>query len=123
MGTHWTLILIAALANVALNLCLKKAGQGLDTSSIGTIAIGVLRSGWMWLAGISAVILLSAFVAAIRTYSLSLTYTAVTAIAMVTLTAIGAALQTEQINLLRIAGLTLIVLGLVVSAIASAALD
>lgn len=115
---HWLLIFIAAGSNVALNLLLKKGGQGLDTSGLGPLVLSILKSGWMWLAVISAVALLSAFVAAIRIYSLSLTYTAVTALAMVTLTIIGAMFQHEAIGLTRVAGLGLIVAGLAVTAMA-----
>lgn len=116
---HWTLILIAAGANVALNLLLREGGRALDTSSLRQLLISIVLSPWMWLAVLSAGVLLTAFVAAVREYSLSLTYTAVTALAMVALTAIGAALQHEQVSLMRVAGLMLIVAGLVVTARAS----
>lgn len=115
---HWLLIIIAAGSNVALNLFLKKGGQGLDTSGLVQLILSILKSGWMWLAVISAVSLLTAFVAAIRLYSLSMTYTAVTALAMVTLTVIGAMFQHEVVNMTRVAGLGLIVAGLVVTALA-----
>lgn len=115
---HWLLILIAAGANVALNICLKKGGQGLDISSPWTIAMSVLTSGWMWLAVLSAGFLLTAFVAAIRIYSLSLTYTAVTSLAMVLLTTIGVLLHQESVSPARIGGLGLIIAGLAVTAMA-----
>ena len=118
MMNHWLLIFIAAGANVALNLFLKKGGQSLDTATLGRLVLWILSSGWMWLAVISAAALLTAFVSAIRVYSLSLTYTAVTALAMVTLTLIGALFQQEVIGLTRVAGLGLIVAGLVVTAMA-----
>lgn len=115
---HWILILIAAGANVALNLCLKKGAQGLNPSGPWSLALSVLTSGWMWLSVISAAVLLGAFVTAIRHYSLSLTYTAVTALAMVSLTMIGIGLQQETASLARIAGLGLIIAGLALSALA-----
>lgn len=118
MTTHWLLILVAAVSNVALNLCLKKGGVGLNVSSPWTIILSILTSGWMWLAVLSAGVLLTSFVAAIRLYSLSLTYTAVTALAMVMLTVIGVLLQQESINTARIAGLALIIAGLAVTALA-----
>lgn len=108
---HWILIIVAAGSNVALNLFLKKGGQGLDTSGLLPLILSILKSGWMWLAVFSAVALLTAFVSAIRIYSLSLTYTAVTALAMVTLTMIGALFQQEVIGLTRVAGLGLIIAG------------
>jgi multidrug transporter EmrE-like cation transporter len=118
MTSHWSLILIAAAANVALNLCLKQGGRGLDTSGLLALVRSLALSPWIWLACLSAAVLLTAFVAAIRVYSLSLTYTAVTAIAMVALTAIGVALQQEQITLLRGLGLAFIVGGLLLTAAA-----
>ncbi|MFC0199746.1 hypothetical protein [Paracoccus rhizosphaerae] len=82
--------------------------------------MSIITSGWMWLAVLSAGFLLTAFVAAIRLYSLSLTYTAVTALAMVLLTMIGVLLHQESINLARIAGLALIIVGLAVTTMAGA---
>lgn len=116
---HWTLIVTAAGANVALNLLLKKGGQHLDTSNVGALVLSILGSTWMWMAVISAGLLLTAFVAAIRLYSLSLTYTAVTALAMVSLTVIDALIQQETIGVGRSLGLGLIVSGLLVTAFAT----
>lgn len=116
--THWLLILIAAVSNVALNLCLKKGGAGLNVSSPWALLLSILTSGWMWLAVLSAGVLLTAFVAAIRQYSLSLTYTAVTALAMVMLTVIGVLLQQESVNTARVTGLGLIIAGLAITAFA-----
>lgn len=117
--SHWLLIFIAAGSNVALNLFLKQGGGGLDTSTPRALIWSIMSSGWMWLAVLSAVCLLTAFVSAIRLYSLSLTYTAVTAMAMVALTVIGALFQHETINAARVLGLGLIIAGLAVSAMAS----
>ncbi|KAA0969344.1 hypothetical protein FPY71_12365 [Aureimonas fodinaquatilis] len=114
--THWTLIFVAAAANVVLNLCLKQTGQSVNPESLKSIIISLLMSPWSWLAGISAVILLTAFVAAVRQYSLSLTYTAVTALAMVALTVVSVALRYESISTTRVAGLTFIIVGLALSA-------
>ena len=118
MINHLGLILIAACANVALNLLLKQGARGLDTSGLVPLIGSLILSIWFWLACLSAAVLLTAFVTAIRSYSLSLTYTAVTALAMVALTLLGVAMQTEQVSLLRGVGLTLIVSGLVVTALA-----
>ena len=117
--THWALILTAAGSNVALNLFLKKAGQGLDASSAKALALSILSSGWIWMAVLSGGLLLATFVTAIRSYSLSLTYTAITAMAMVALTIIDSFFLQESVSGVRIAGLTLIVLGLVLSSIAT----
>lgn len=116
---HWALILTAAGANVALNLFLKKGGQLIDTSSPKAFILSILSSGWIWLAVFSGGLLLAAFVTAIRSYSLSLTYTAITAIAMVTLTVIDSFILQETMSSLRVAGLTLIVAGLLLTSAAA----
>lgn len=118
---HWGLILTAASANVVLNLSLHRLARGVDVESARSLVASALLSAWFWLSFLSAVILLGAFLVAIRSFSLSLTYTAVTATAMVALTTIGAVWQMETINAMRILGLTLIVVGLLVSAFADAA--
>lgn len=116
--THWALIIIAASANIALNLALRQLGRGLNTDSLGSILLGLVISPWAWASALCAGVLLTAFVAAIRIYSLSLTYSAVTAIAMVGLTAVSVALQYETLSTVRVVGLSLIVAGILVSAMA-----
>lgn len=114
--THWTLILIAAGANILLNLCLRQTGRSINTETLASIVAGLILSPWAWASCLCAGVLLTAFVAAIRLYSLSLTYTAVTAIAMVGLTVVSVALQIETVSAMRVLGLTLIVAGILVSA-------
>ncbi|MEP1202180.1 MULTISPECIES: hypothetical protein [Rhodobacterales] len=116
--THWTLILIAACANVALNLFLRQTGRGLNTGSLGEIILSLLVSPWAWLSVMSAAVLLGAFVAAIRVYSLSLTYAAVTSIAMVALTVVGVVWHMEVLSTTRVLGLGLIISGILLSAFA-----
>jgi multidrug transporter EmrE-like cation transporter len=116
---HWTLILIAAMANVVLNLSLRQTARSYMPGSLGETLASVLLSPWAWLSVLSGAILVGTFAVAIRSFSLSLTYTAITAIAMVSLTLIGALLQYETVNLGRAVGLTLIVTGLVISALAT----
>lgn len=113
---HWALILLAASANVVLTLCLRQAARSYAPG--GPLA-GPLLSPWAWLSVLSAAVLLGTFMVAIRSFSLSLTYTAITAIVMVSLTLIGVVLQHETVNLGRALGLGLIVTGLVVSALAT----
>lgn len=116
--SHWLLIVIAAGSNIILNLSLMKGGKNLDLSNPLSLLLSILMSGWMWLSVLSALCLLAAFISAVRMYSLSLTYTAVTALAMVALTAIGILFQHENVSAGRGAGLCLIVVGLILSAVA-----
>lgn len=113
---HWTLIAVAAGANVVLNLCLKQVGHSIDLRSPGAFVLSLLLSPWAWASVISAMVLLGAFVTAVRSFSLSLTYTAVTALAMVVLTVVSVTLKLESITATRAAGLALIVAGLLLSA-------
>lgn len=114
--THWALILIAAAANILLNLSLQQTGRSVNTDSLWSIITGLILSPWAWFSILCAGVLLTAFVTAIRIHSLSLTYAAVTAIAMVGLTVVSVALQLETLNMARVLGLGLIVSGILVSA-------
>lgn len=116
MNQHWMLILLAAGANVVLNYALRQTSRGVDLTTAKTALASLILSPWALLAVISGTVLVGAFMVAIRHYSLTLTYTAVTALAMVSLTLIGIALQQEEASLGRLAGLTLIIAGLVVAA-------
>lgn len=117
--THWILILIAAAANVVLNLCLRQAARAFVPGSPREMLAGLLLSPWPWLSVLSGLLLVGTFAVAIRSFPLSLTYTAITAIAMVALTLVGMLLQYETVTFGRAVGLMLIVTGLVVSAMAT----
>ena len=114
--THWTLILIAAASNVVLNLSLRKLARAAVPGSPVDMVAAFLLSPWAWVSLVSGLTLVGAFALAIRSFSLSLTYTAITAIAMVALTLIGVALNYETVNAARALGLALIITGLVISA-------
>ncbi|WEK03706.1 MAG: hypothetical protein P0Y65_16135 [Candidatus Devosia phytovorans] len=113
---HWILIGLAASANVALNLSLKQMSHALRLTSPGEFILSALLSPWTWASLVSGLVLVGAFMTAVRTFSLSLTYTAVTAIAMVALTVVSVGLKLETVSITRVAGLVLIVAGLVLSA-------
>lgn len=114
---HLQLILLAALANVCLTLSLKKVGQSLDTSSASSMVLSLFTSIWIWLGVLCGIVLLSAFIAAIRQYSLAVTYIAVTALAMTVLTGLELTTNEGAGSFTRLAGLGLIVVGLVLTAI------
>lgn len=114
--SHWVLICIAAAANVCLNLNLRQVGRTVDLASAREFLMSLLISPWTWMSIVSAFVLLTAFVGAVRTYSLSLTYTAVTALAMVVLTITSVSLRYETISTTRVIGLALIIVGLLLCA-------
>lgn len=114
--SHWTLICIAAAANVFLNLSLRQIGRQINIASAEKFLLSLLSSPWTWLSIAGATVLVAAFVAAVRTYSLSLTYTAVTTLAIFALTVISVTLRYETISTLRVVGLVLIIVGLILCA-------
>ena len=61
--THWTLILIAAGANILLNQCLRQTGRSVNTESLTSIITGLILSPWAWASCLCAAVLLTAFVA------------------------------------------------------------
>ena len=113
---HWTLILVAAASNVILNLSLKALAKGIVPGPPLGMIWAFVVSPWTWLSAVSGTLLVGAFALAIRSFSLSLTYTAITAIAMVALTLIGVMTQTETLGMGRAVGLAMIVSGLLVTA-------
>ncbi len=113
--THLGLIVLAVCANVVLNLALRETSRNMDISSLAAGAFSLLLSPWMWLALFSGFVLIGAFMGAIRYYSLSITYVAITASAMVALTLVGMLLHGEHVSLARFLGLALIVAGLILT--------
>ncbi|MEM7318460.1 MAG: hypothetical protein AAF408_05495 [Pseudomonadota bacterium] len=114
---HVALIMIAAVANILLNLCLKMGAKGLDLTGPRALVLSIIQSLWMWAAVLAATTLLSAFVLAIRTHSLSVTYTAVTAVAMISLTTLDMIYFGEAPSVLRISGALAVIAGLAMIAL------
>lgn len=111
--TQTVLILLAATANVILNLCLKALGQALHLGAGPWRLVGsAVMSPWFWLAGISGLALIGLFMAAIRQGSVAVTYIGVTALAMIGLTLAAALLHGDVPSLTRMAGLGLVLAGL-----------
>jgi multidrug transporter EmrE-like cation transporter len=119
MVNLWVLIVIAAASNVVLNHSLRLISRGVDLSSSRSMVSTLFVSPFVLVAFFSGALLVGSFMIAIRHYSLSLTYTAVTALAMVSLTVLDIAVQNEALSIVRIVGLTLIVIGLICTAVAS----
>lgn len=100
------------MANISTNFSLKTAVQGLDTTSLKTIASGLLTSPWAWLGGISGFVLLGSFMAAIRTLPLSIAYPVLTAMAIIVMATAEWWFQGISLGFGKIAGLAFIVAGI-----------
>lgn len=104
-------LMAAVVANLVTNFALKSAVRSVDTTSLMTILGGLLRSPWAWCGLLSAGLLLASFMAAIRTLPLSTAYPILTALAIVIMTLIEWQYQGVHINLAKVAGIALTILG------------
>lgn len=114
--TQWILILVASSANIVLNMFLRQLGRSLDLTSYRGAAVSIIASPWLWLSILSGFVLVFSFIAAIRSNPLSITYAAVSAIAMAGLTLLGLILQTEALTAAKVVGIALMLVGVLVSA-------
>lgn len=108
----WFFVLGAIAANISLNICLKIVSTLIGPNVVPLTLLGrVLSHPAFWLAGISGLLLLGCFVLAIRSIPLSMSYATITGGAMAGLAVFSLLLGHEQFNLLRLAGLTLVIAG------------
>lgn len=105
-------LVVAVVANLSTNFSLKAAVRDLDTSSIGAIFLGLLTSPWAWLGGISGMLLLGSFMAAIRTLPLSIAYPVLTALAIIVMAGIEWWFQGVSFSIWKVLGLTLMIAGI-----------
>lgn len=103
---------VAVVANLSTNFSLKAAVRDLDTSSFATIFLGLVSSPWAWLGGVSGLLLLGAFMAAIRTLPLSVAYPVLTALAIIVMAGIEWWFQGVSFNLWKVSGLILMIAGI-----------
>lgn len=110
---HWFLLALAVAANVATNVLLKKTMTTIDAQ----FGVGLLRqalaSPWLWASFAAGGTLLGSYVLALRTVDLSLSYALVTSAALVGITLASALVFGEALSLAKIAGVALIVSGIV----------
>jgi multidrug transporter EmrE-like cation transporter len=107
----WVFICLSVCANIGLNLSLRQTALGVDTSSIRSTVTTLLGNGWLWFGGICGVALVASYMAAIRNLPLSMAYVSVTSLAMVGLAVEGAASGRESIGFGQVAGVVLVLLG------------
>ncbi len=111
MSLYWSALLIAVCANICTNLSFKMAVQQLA----GPFDISALiLSPWAWAGLVSGLLLLGSFIVAIRGIELSVAYPAVTGLAMAGILLAGYVLFSETLSFQKIAGIGLVVAGVVV---------
>lgn len=104
---------IAVAANFIANIALKRAMQRLETGSIGDVIMGLLGSLPFWIGMGSAMVLLGAYLFAIRILPLGTSYAAVTALTIALLTIWGFWSGSDTLTLAKVAGVCAIIIGFV----------
>lgn len=108
MSLYWSSLLFAVCANICTNVSFKLAVQQLS----GPFDIRALAaSPWAWAGLASGLLLLGSFIVAIRGIELSIAYPAVTGLAMVGILVVGYVLFSETLSLQKIAGIGLVMAG------------
>jgi multidrug transporter EmrE-like cation transporter len=110
----WVFVIAAVVANVGLNLCLKRISGFIALEAPLETALRVLAAPAFWLAGLCGAALVGCFVMSLKGLALSTSYAAVTSLAMVSLAVVGLGLGTETLPLGRALGLGLVVGGVVI---------
>lgn len=105
-------LIVAVVANLVTNFSLKAAVRSLDTSSVGSVVLGLLSSPWAWIGGLSGFVLLGSFMAAIRLLPLSVAYPVLTAIAIVVMAGMEWWFQGVHIGLWKGLGLVMVIVGI-----------
>ncbi len=104
---------IAILANVIANISLKHAMQNLEVNGVRSVIFGLLGSGAFWMGICSLAVLLSAYLFAIRLIPLGIAYAGVTSLTIALLTVWGMFYGGENVGMLRLIGITAVILGFV----------
>ena len=112
----WIFVALAVTANVVTNFSLKIAVRKIETGSPGQIVLGLIKTPYTWIGLFGAAVLLVSFMAAIRTLPLSSAYSALTALAIASITFIEWWGQGEPMALVKIAGLAMAIGGVILIA-------
>lgn len=108
----WFFVAVAVLANIACNIMLKKLMNNMTAQSpIGSV-MEAISSVWFWGGGIAGAVLLLSYLMALRTLDLSASYAIVTSLALIGITLSSIAFLNEQASIPKIAGVILVVIGI-----------
>ncbi|MBB4657967.1 DMT family transporter [Parvularcula dongshanensis] len=113
MNPAWFLVGLAVCANVATNASLKRLMQTVTPRPAIGFAFELMASPWAWIAGVSGMTLLGAYVLALRSLDLSTSYAVTTSAALIGITLVSITLLGEQATLTKLGGVGLVILGIV----------
>ena len=115
----WIFIASAVVANVVLNLCLKIVSSLLSPDAPLALATRVLSAPATWIGVISAFVLVASFALSLKSFPLSVSYTVITSLAMVSLVLVALVAGFETFSLWRTLGILLVVSGVIVIGLSS----
>ena len=107
----WLALALAVFFNVLANVSFKLAmshGRSQAESAIWT----ALSNPWLWVGGVSCVLLLASYLYALRGVGLGTAYAVVTSLALVFVSASSAVLFQEQFTLVKAIGVLSVVVGI-----------
>lgn len=104
---------LAVAANFCANIALKRAMQGVGGDSLREVITSLLFSWPFWVGIGAAVVLLSAYLFAIRILPLGTSYAAVTALTIALLTTWGFWTGSDPFTLAKVIGVMAIIIGFV----------
>lgn len=104
---------IAVAANFTANLALKRAMVHSGAEGLAATLLSLLGSLAFWIGIGSAMVLLGAYLYAIRTVPLGISYAAVTALNIALLTVWGVLSGADSFSALKMTGVAVIILGFI----------
>lgn len=104
---------IAVIANFVANLALKRAMQQVGGGGLGDTLATLIGSLAFWIGIGSAMVLLGAYLFAIRTVPLGISYATVTALTIALLTAWGTLSGADPFSAVKMTGVAVIIFGFV----------
>ena len=116
----WIFIALAVVSNVILNLCLKAVSGLLTPDTPGALAARVLSAPATWIGVLSALVLVGSFALTLKSFPLSVSYTVITSLEMVSLAVAAITLGYESFNLWRTLGIALVIGGVIVIGLSTA---
>lgn len=120
-GLGYLALGIAVAANFTSNLALKRAMQQVEGGGLFRTATTLAGSMAFWTGIGCALVLLAAYLYAIRTLPLGISYATVTGLNIALLTGWGVLSGTDPVSLIRMVGVGVIILGFVLVVVPSGA--
>ena len=109
----WLALGLAVLFNVLANISLKLATAVMSESASPLTIRAALENVWLWIGGVSCVLLLLSYLYALRGIGLGTTYAAVTSLALILVTVLSSKIFGEPLTASKGIGIVAVIAGIV----------